>query len=58
MLLKTIAIVGALLLTAIVVIVILALRKPDEFRVSRTQQIAAPPDKIYPLIVNLRAWAP
>ncbi len=49
MLLKTIA---------IVVIVILALRKPDEFRVSRKQQIAAPPDKIYPLIVNLRAWAP
>ncbi len=58
MLLKTIAIIGALLLTAIVVIVILAMRKPDEFRVSRTQQIAAPPEKIYPLIVDLRAWAP
>jgi hypothetical protein len=58
MLLKTIAIIGALLLTAVVVIVILALRKPDEFRVSRTQQIAAPPERIYPLIADLRAWGP
>jgi len=58
MLLKTIAIIGALLLAAVVVIVLLAMRKPDEFRVSRTQQIAAPPERIYPLIADLRAWAP
>lgn len=57
MLLKTIAIIGALLLTAIVVIVILASRKPDEFRVSRSLPIQAPPDKIYPLIADLHAWA-
>jgi len=55
--LKILAIVGAILLTAIVVIVILASRKPDEFRVSRALPIQAPPDKIYPLIADLHAWA-
>jgi hypothetical protein len=55
--LKLLAIVGPILLTAIVVIVILASRKPDEFRVSRSLPIQAPPDKIYPLIADLHRWA-
>lgn len=54
--LKLLAAVGAILLTAVVVIVVLASRKPDELRVSRSLPIQAPPDKIYPLIADLKAW--
>lgn len=57
MLLKIVAIAGLVLLTAITVIVILASRRPDEFRVSRNLHIQAPPDEIYPLIADLHAWA-
>ncbi len=56
MLLKIVAIIGLLLLTAVTVIVVLASRRPDEFRVSRNLQMQAPPEKIYPLIADLKAW--
>jgi Polyketide cyclase / dehydrase and lipid transport len=50
--LETILFVLAL---AIVAILLLAIRKPDTFRVARTARINAPPDKILPLINDLRA---
>ena len=30
--------------------------KPDQFRVSRSSAIKAPPDKIFPLINDFKAW--
>ena len=49
--------------TAIVVLVLIAAllafaaTKPDSFRVQRTASIKAPPDKIFPLISDLKSWA-
>jgi Polyketide cyclase / dehydrase and lipid transport len=44
-----------LLALAVLVIAVLAARKPDTFRVARTARINASPDKIFPLINDLRA---
>lgn len=55
--LKVIAIIGAMLLAAVVVILVIASRKPDDFRVTRSTLVQAPPEKIYPLIVDLHRWA-
>jgi hypothetical protein len=55
--LKIIAIVGAVLLAAIAVILAVAARKPDDFRVTRTVLVQAPPEKIYPLIADFHRWA-
>lgn len=60
--LKTILLaIGGLLVTAIVVVLVLAAMKPDEFRVERSVSITAPSDRIFPLINDLRAfgtWSP
>ncbi len=55
--LKTI-LLGLLGLVAagIVVVLILAARKPDTFQVTRSIAINAAPDRIYPLIADFRAW--
>jgi hypothetical protein len=45
----------ALVLVGILVIVIIA-GQPDEFKVTRTANIAAPPDKVFPHVNNLRQW--
>ena len=59
---KTIAlIVAGLLVLLIAVVLILALTKPDTFRVERRASIKAPPEKIFPLINDLRqfnTWNP
>ncbi len=52
--LKTIAIVVVVVLIAGVLT--LAATKPDTFRVQRTASIKAPPEKIFPLINDLRAF--
>jgi uncharacterized protein YndB with AHSA1/START domain len=52
--LKIIGIVFALLVAGALV---LAAIKPDTFRVERTASIKAPPEKIYPQINDLKAWA-
>ncbi len=49
---KTIAIVVVVLLAAIL---IFAATRPDTFRVQRSTSIKAPPEKIFPLINNLRS---
>src|ERR1044072_3523424 len=42
---------------AIAVVLMLALRKPDTFRVQRAATIDAPPEKIFPLISDFHQWA-
>ena len=37
-------------------VLILAAMKPDQFRVSRSAVIKAPPEKIFPLINDFKAW--
>jgi uncharacterized protein YndB with AHSA1/START domain len=55
---KTIAIIVVLLIVvAIGVVLVLAMIKPDTFRVQRSANIKAPPEKIFPLIDDLRAWS-
>lgn len=46
----------ALLLLAIVVVAVMALQRPDTFRVSRSTSIAAPAEKIFPLVNDVRAF--
>ena len=45
----------AIAFIAILVFVIIAGR-PDEFVVSRSAKISAPPEKVFPHVNNLRAW--
>jgi uncharacterized protein YndB with AHSA1/START domain len=55
---KTIAlIVVGLLAVVIAVVLILALTKPDTFRVERTTSIKAPPEKIFPLLNDFQSWS-
>ena len=55
--LKTILItVGVLLVVAVAAILIVAMTKPDTFRVARSTSIKAPPDKIFALINDFDSW--
>lgn len=55
---KTILLTGtAVLVGAIAVIVVVALTKPDTFRVQRAVVVNAGADKIFPLIDDFRQWA-
>jgi uncharacterized protein YndB with AHSA1/START domain len=55
--LKIMAIIGAVIMVAIVVVLIMAALKPNVFRVQRATLIKAPPEKIFPLINDYRNWA-
>jgi hypothetical protein len=54
--LKTLATIGAIVVVVIAGILIHAATRPDSFRVQRVVLIDAPPDKVYPLINDLKAW--
>jgi carbon monoxide dehydrogenase subunit G len=54
--LKIVGIIVVMLLIAVAIVLVQAAMKPDTFRVERTASIAAPPEKIFPLINNFRAW--
>jgi hypothetical protein len=57
----TIGIIAAALAVALTVLLAYASSKPDTFRVQRTTRIAAPPDRIFPLINDLHqfnTWNP
>lgn len=41
----------------VVAVLVLAMRRPDTFRIERTVAIDAPPERIFPLIADLRAFA-
>lgn len=52
--LKTILIVVVVLIVAIL---IYAATKPDSYRIQRSANIAAPPDKVFAFINDLHSWA-
>lgn len=54
--LKALAVIAAVVVVGIALVLILAAMKPDQFRVSRSAAIKAPPEKIYPLISDFKAW--
>lgn len=54
--LKTLAIIGVVIVVAIAGILLYAATKPDSFRVQRAVLINAPPDKVFPLINDIKAW--
>jgi len=54
--LKVFAAIAGVLVIGIAVILVLAAMKPDQFRVQRSVAINAPPDKIFPLINDFKAW--
>ncbi len=55
--LKTISlIVVAVLVVGIGAVLAIAATKPDTLRIQRTAAIKAPPEKIFPLINDFRAW--
>jgi uncharacterized protein YndB with AHSA1/START domain len=53
---EIIAIVAIVLALAIAVVLILAARRPDTFRVQRATTVQAPPEKIFPLINDFHQW--
>ena len=54
--LKTLAIIGVVVVVAVAGILLYAATRPDSFRVQRTVLINAPPDKVFPLIDDFKAW--
>jgi carbon monoxide dehydrogenase subunit G len=55
--LKILAVVVVVVLVVIAGVLIYASTRPDSFRVQRSASIKAPPQKIFPLIDDLKAWA-
>ncbi|HEX8665104.1 MAG TPA: SRPBCC family protein [Beijerinckiaceae bacterium] len=55
--LTVIAIVAAVLVAAVAAVLVLASRKPATFRIARSIRIAAPPERIFGLIEDFRAWS-
>ena len=58
---KGLKIAGGLLLAGIVVVLGLASRKPDSFRIVRKIEVAAAPDKVFPYLEDPRKtleWSP
>ena len=61
MLKKILLAIAGVLAVAIVGVLVVASTKPDVFRIQRSASIAAPPEKIFPLINDFRAfgsWSP
>ena len=49
--------IGFVVLIVVAAFLAYAVTRPDSLRVERTATIKAPPDKIYPLITDLRKWS-
>jgi uncharacterized protein YndB with AHSA1/START domain len=54
--LEIIAVIGAVVALAIVVILVLAATKANTFSVRRVTTVKAPPEKIFPLISDFQQW--
>ena len=54
--LKIAGLIAAALLALVLLVVAYAATRPDSFRVERRLRIAAPPEKLYPLISDLRGF--
>lgn len=53
--------IGASMIAAVIVVLLIAMTKPNQFRVERSIEIAAPAEKIFPFFEDLRAqrhWSP
>jgi uncharacterized protein YndB with AHSA1/START domain len=55
--LKLVGIVAAVVVVLLVALLGYALTKPDRFRVERTTSINAPPEQIFPFIVDFHRWS-
>lgn len=58
---NTLLVIFGLLVLAVLAVALMASQRPDTFRVSRSATIAAPADKIYPMINDIRefdTWNP
>lgn len=55
--LKFFAIFAIVLIAAVAAVLAYATTRPDTFRVERSTIINAPPEKIFPLIDDMRRWA-
>jgi K+-transporting ATPase KdpF subunit len=53
---ETLAIIGAVIVAAIVIVLVYAATRPDTFRIARTTTINAPPEKIFAFISDFRKW--
>lgn len=53
---KFVLIVGAIVVAALVVVLLIASTRPDTFQVERSTDIKAPPDKIFALINDFQKW--
>lgn len=49
-------VLGMIVVLAVVVVLVLAARKPDHFRVQRSASIDAAPEQIFPLINDFHRW--
>ena len=54
--LTALAIFALVAAVAIAIVLILAAARPDTFHVERAMAIAAPPERIFPLISDFRNW--
>ena len=54
--LTALAVIAIIAAAAIVIVLVIAATRPDTFRVERATTIAAPPDRIFPLINDFRNW--
>lgn len=54
--LKALAILGIVVVVAIVAVLIYASTRPDTFRVERSLAMKAPPEKIFPYLTELKRW--
>ncbi len=53
---ETIAVIALVIVVATAIVLIIASRKPDTFRVQRSAAINAPPEKLFALINDFRQW--
>jgi len=53
---ETLVIIAAVIAIIIAIVLILAMTKPDTFRVERAATVNAPAEKVFPLISDFRQW--
>jgi hypothetical protein len=53
---EVIAVIAAVIALAAAIVLVLAIRKPDAFRVQRVATIKAPPESIFALINDFHRW--
>jgi hypothetical protein len=53
---RILAVIGGLVVLAVATVLIVAAGKPDTFRVARSIDVKAPPEKIYPYVADFHKW--